>query len=141
MNNQGLTLIELLLVISIISIVAVSTTPFVSSTLLRFQGTSTQDRLLGAIRKAQTYSMDHRLGEQWGICITSGKLRLYANNCSGPTRFEDWTIPSNISITGFTDLTFSIYRGEPNSTPAISVTTGVTTHQVTLNSIGGLNVN
>lgn len=140
MRILGVTLLELLLVVAIIAILAASATPFVSGTLQRYQATTAQDRLLGALRKAQSFSMDHRLGEQWGVCLTAGKLRLFAGSCTSPVRNEDWTLPATVSITGFSEVVFGIYRGQPSSTPTITVATQVKTSTVTVNRIGGLDV-
>ena len=141
MTTRGFTLLELLLVIAIITLLAGGSAPFVSSALLRYQGLTAQDRVMGALHKAQVYSLDHRLGTHWGVCVTSGQLRLYAGSCATPTFQENWLIPSGVSITGFSDLTFSAYRGEPSSTPTITIATQITSSQIILNAIGGLNVN
>lgn len=140
-KTTGFTLIELLLVMAIVSIIFVATSPFVSSTLQRYQTISTEDRLLSALRQAQSFATHNRLNQTWGVCITSGILRLYASSCSSPVRNTDWTLPPTINISGFTDLSFSSYRGEPSSTPTIIISTGVKTSTITINQKGGVNVN
>jgi prepilin-type N-terminal cleavage/methylation domain-containing protein len=138
--SRGLTLIELLLVISIIAILAGASTPFLSSTLTRNQASNAQDRVLGSLRKAQTYSMTRRLGEDWGVCLTGGSVRLYAGSCSSPLQEENWTVPGVVSISGLDDISFSGGRGEPSDSAEIVIDSGVSGSTIVVNQAGGIYV-
>lgn len=138
---EGLTLIELLLMIALLAVIAGVTTPILGRTLLSFQVQSSEDRVLGALYKAQVYSMHHRLGAQWGVCVSGGNLRLFAGSCASPTYAENWPVPSGVTISGLSSVTYGIYRGEPSSTPTISIVSDLGTRQISINRIGGLDVN
>lgn len=140
-HEKGLSVVELMLVIAIVGILGGISTPILSNYYVRYQNISAEDRLVGALRKAQIFSMQHRLGVAWGVCVTGSTLRMFGGSCGAATVAEDWQIPAGVGITGLTSLSFGAYRGEPNSAATVTLTanTGVTT--VVVNSRGGIDVN
>lgn len=138
--KKGFTLIELLIVIAIISIVAVSTTPFLSRFVLQTNYDSTVNKLASSLRKAQTYAMEGKNNTTWGVCLTGNMIRLYGGTCASPTTSENFAVPSSITISNLTDVTFN-RRGEPNTTLAVDVTSSIESQTVTLNAVGNLAYN
>lgn len=146
-NTHGFTLIELLLVIGIIAVVAVATTPFLSQLVLRINTETTVDKVIGTIRKAQGYAMDGKAsGAVWGFCITtegsSQIIRLYSGSCATPSFSEDFDVASPVTITdgGVSDITFSNTRGEPSNTLTLTIASSLESKTVTVNSAGGMEV-
>lgn len=137
----GITAIEIILVISIVAIIAATSAPFLSNSILRSNLTNTTSQLIGAIRKAQEYAMNGRDGEVWGICQSGNSIRLFSGSCSSPTYFEDYTIPSNVTISGLSTSTFSSTRGVPDPGFSITVSTDIGSSTIDMNIGGGMDIN
>lgn len=139
--GKGVTVIELLLVISIVAIVAAAATPFLSSFVLRNNLEVTTARVIGTIRKAQNYSQDGKNDEVWGVCLTGGNLRLFSASCTSPSFSEDFSVPKTVKISGLSETFFSKLRGEPSNSLNITITTDIGTSTVQLNEAGGMGIN
>lgn len=134
--SGGFTLIELILVIALISIIGATASPFLSNFILRNNYETTTDKLVSTLRKAQQYSIQGKQNVTWGACLISGVIRLYRGSCASPTFAEDFDVPSTITISGFTDTTFSRLRGEPNLALVISIISDIGTKTVRVNAAG-----
>jgi len=141
--RQGFTLIELLIIIAIVGVLGTMAAPFASSFLIRTYDVTTTNNVVSVIRKAQGYAMDGKNNTTWGVCIYSSSIRLFSGSCASPTVFEDFTIPSTVTVTGLTTTTFSL-RGEPtpsNGLASVQVTTTYKTKTITVNAGGGISQN
>lgn len=138
---KGFSLIELLLVVALVSILAGSASPFLSNFLLRNQVEVTYNQVLGTIKKAQSNAMDNKNGATWGACLTENKIRFFQGNCTTPSIAEDFSVPSSITITGFSSVTFSPHRGEPSTPLTININSQLKNKIINLNAAGGINVN
>lgn len=139
--NAGITYIEVLVLVALISIVSFISTPFFSHSLLRNNTTTATELIENVIRKAQLYSVNGKNNAVWGVCITSGKIRLFTGTCAAPVIREDTTLPKNITITGLSETTFSKFRGEPSSSRTITIQSGIKTQTIVLNPVGGMDIN
>lgn len=139
-NQAGITLLEVLLVVALIAILAAAVSPLMSSFLLQRNLELTMDKIVGTIRKAQSYSMDGRNGVLWGACLNGQNVRLYTGTCAAPTFSEDFVIPTTVTIAGFTDSLFSA-RGELATPLNITLTTSVESESMTVNEVGGITFN
>lgn len=141
---KGVTIIELLLVIGIFGILAASTTPFLSSFLVRNNWHVTVDRVTSEIYKAQSYAMSGKVisgNKVWGVCITGSVFRMFNGSCEVPNYREDFTIPNQITVSGITAIVFGNLRGEPNSVSTITVNAGLGSNTITINGAGMVDVN
>ncbi len=136
-KNKGFTLIELLLVIAIIAILGSMTTPFLSRFVLKTHFDSTRQKISSALHKAQGYAMNSKNGQTWGVCYVSNSIRLYSGTCNSPTTTETYIVPTSITISNFTDVLFD-KRGQPSSTPTISVVSRIDTASITITESGGI---
>lgn len=141
--NKGFSLIELLLVIAIISIIAVSSAPFISRFLTQNNLEVATDKVVSTIRKAQLYSVSSKDNTVWGFCKSGTNIRLYQGNCTSPTYKEDFDL-TKVTISGLTDVSFSGAsgkRGEPSSTVTVTISNDAGTNSVSINYAGGLTFN
>ena len=141
MKKSGYTLIELLIVVSLIITIGTMTAPFASGFLIRIYQESTVNSIISALHRAQSLSLDGKGSTAWGICQTGNNIRVYQGSCASPTIKEDTSIPATVTVTGLSDVTFSRITGEPSSTLTIVITSGAGTKNITLNELGVVDVN
>jgi prepilin-type N-terminal cleavage/methylation domain-containing protein len=141
MKKLGFTLIELLIVISLIITIGTMTAPFASGFLIRVYQESTVNSLVSGLHRAQSLSLDGRGSSAWGICHTGSIIRVYQGSCMSPTIKEDSSIPSTVTVSGLSDVTFSRINGEPSSALSITIASGAGTKNITLNELGVVDVN
>ena len=139
-QERGVTLIEFLLVIAIITVIAGAAAPFLSRFVLITNFDSARQKVISTIRKAQSYAMDGRNNQTWGVCISGGAIRLYSGTCATPTISENFTVPSSVSVSGLSDTTFNS-RGEPSLSLSITVSSSIDSSSIQLNNAGGMSIN
>jgi prepilin-type N-terminal cleavage/methylation domain-containing protein len=139
-NQAGITLIEILLVVAIVAILGASATPFLSNFLTRNNHDVAVSRVLGSLRKAQSYSMVQKDGGVWGVCVTGSSLILYRGSCGSPDYQERYSLPPVVSLTGITDISFSSDRGEPSTTGNFTVASSLDSNTITINQGGGISL-
>lgn len=139
-NQQaGITIIELLLVIVIVSIIGLMSVSFYSRFLTQNAVDNTVNQLVASFRKAQTYSMMGKQNGTWGVRYTTSpkKITLYL---VGNSAFdENYDLNSNITVSGFTDITFAKITGLPSggSFPlTITITGGNNSKIISVNNQG-----
>jgi type II secretory pathway pseudopilin PulG len=138
---EGATLIEIIIVISIISILGLLSRPLVTNMILRNNFDTSVDQVVGSIRKAQAYAMDGKATGDWGVCLVSGNVRLFNGSCSSPNFSEEFDIPNNVIISGLDETTFTQLRGEPSNILTINISTSIENQTITLNQAGGMEIN
>ena len=139
-SSSGVTIIELLLVVFIISTITLLSAPFYSRFLTQNAVGNTADQLVGSLRKAQIYSMMGKQNNSWGVkyvTTPSKKITLYL---TGNGAFdENYTVNDNITVSGFTDTSFAKVTGIPSPGPfplTITISGGNNTKTITINSQG-----
>jgi len=142
-NKKGFSFVELLLVIAIISIIAVSSAPFMSRFLAQNQLEVSTDKVVSTIRKAQSYAMANKENAVWGFCMSGSGIRLYKDSCSSSSYNEDFDL-TKVTISGPVDVYFAGAagkRGEPSESATITISNSTGVNTVSINSAGGLSVN
>lgn len=134
-SQQGLSLIELLLVISLVMILGTASAPLLSQFLLYNNFDLTAQKVVGSLRKAQNYSITHRLGQNWGVCVYGNAVRIYAGSCGSPSFHQDTPLEPNITVSGVSNIVFN-RRGEPSAPVTVTVTSSIESVSYTLNSAG-----
>ncbi|PIR58886.1 MAG: hypothetical protein COU69_03105 [Candidatus Pacebacteria bacterium CG10_big_fil_rev_8_21_14_0_10_56_10] len=137
-GRSGLTLLELMLVVGLLLLLTLATLPFGSRFFQTNQHDAALGRIRGKLRKAQAYSMDRRLNSGWGICLQGRVVRLYADSCAAPTQQEDYDLPDSVEVTGLGDIWFTPLRGEPSSAVTVTITSPLSSQQITVNAAGGI---
>lgn len=144
--SKGVTLIELLLVVAIISTLGILSTTVFSRFLTQNAVSNTTDQFVNTLRKAQIYSMSGKRNSNWGVNYSNNTITLFKGDAYGQdTSFnETFTVNSVVAISGISgDIVFSRVTGLPNSTPTITVssTTSNSSKTFTINSQGVVNRN
>jgi prepilin-type N-terminal cleavage/methylation domain-containing protein len=137
--ESGFTLIELLLVISIIIIIGTFSVVFFSRFLTQNAVANTQDQIIGELRKAQLYAIEGKQNGSWGVSFGSNKITLFQGNsyATRNTAFDEtFSVNSNISIAGFTEVDFAKATGLPSTTGTYTITGNDTSKQFSINSQG-----
>ena len=141
---KAFTVIELILVISIIGVLMAATTPFMSSFMLRNSWHVATDRVVSEVYKAQNYAMSGKTisgSNVWGVCVNGDTFRMFNGSCSTPNFFEDYSFPRGITITGITSVTFDSLRGLPSVVSTISIVSELGSSNVNLGESGMVDVN
>jgi len=117
---KGFTLIELLVVIGIMGALAWVSAPFLSTFLGGKQLTTTTDKVVRTLRKAQNYALSGKEDDVWGVHYESGLLVLFKGDDYGDreTGFDEkFNLPRTVNIvnddTEWTDVYFQKLRGKP----------------------------
>ena len=138
---KAFTLIEIIMVIALVSILASATTPFLSSFILRNNWQTSGDRVMSELRKAQNYATGGKLisgSSVWGVCLTGNVFRMFNGSCVSPNFYEDYQVPSGVSITGISTVTFGNLRGEPTGPTSIDISSSLGSRTITINSAGSI---
>jgi len=136
-NISGFTLLELLVVVSIMSILGASAGIFYARFLTQSNVNLATDQLAGQLRKAQIYAIEDKENTSWGVRYSANKITLFA---TGTAAFdESFDVSSALSISGFTTLTYAKRTGIPDVTPTITVSGNGQSKTVGVNGVGVVN--
>ena len=134
-NSKGITVIELLLVVSILMIIGTLSTAFYSRFLTQNSVDDTVNRLVGSFRKAQIYSMMGKQNNTWGVRYTAATKTITLYLTSNSAFDENFTHNNNITVNGFTDILFARITGTTTAS-SITVNGGNNSKTITINSAG-----
>lgn len=140
--KKGFTLIELIIVIALISILGFLSTGFYSRFYNQNAVSTVTDELTQEFRKAQIYAMTGKQNGNWGVHNNITSIILFQGSAFAGrnTAFDEtFSVNSNISISGLTDLIFSRMTGTPSATPTIIISSANNTRTITVNSQGVVN--
>ena len=140
MVSRGFTVIELLLVMAIFFIIAGFAPTFYGRFLSQDAVSETADRVAGALRNAQGYSLAGKGSLPWGVAVNSGTLVLFQGN-SFATRNAALdrrvAVPSSVLVSGLNETIFARVSGVPTAPLTISLTaSGGASRTVTMNVLG-----
>lgn len=135
-TKSAFSLIELILVVTIVLTLGVLSTVFYSRFLNQNSVANVSDQLASQLRKAQTYAMAGKQNTSWGVKYTAGTITLFATSSSAFD--ETFSVNNNISVTGFSQVIFSKATGMPDTTPTITISGGGNTKTVSVNIQGAV---
>lgn len=138
---RGFTFVELLIIVAIVMIIAAGASPFYINLISRNNLNSTRDGFRSTLRKAQTYATSSKDNTTWGVCVTGGNIRLFGGTCGAPSRKEEIGIPANVTVSGFSTVTFNNLRGEPSSAFTFTLSNQAGTRTIIINSAGNVSTN
>lgn len=137
MKKGGYSFIEIIIVITLLAIVITFSSLFYRRYLLQNSVQHTADQLVGAMRKAQTYSMTGKKNGTWGVRYAANTITLFL---VGNGSFdENYGVNPNISISGLAQVTFAKATGIPSSAATITISSNTISKTLILNSQGVIN--
>ena len=140
MVSRGFTVIELLLVMAIFFIIAGFAPAFYTRFLSQDAVSETADRVAGALRNAQGYSLAGKGNFPWGVALSGNAIVLFQGN-SFATRNAALdrrvAVPSSVSVSGLNETVFARVSGIPTAPLTISLTaSGGALRTVSMNALG-----
>lgn len=144
MKNKGVTLVELLLVIVIISLITVPAASLGSNLFIKNDLRSKTKEVVSSLRTAQINAMVSKGDSPWGVTAQNNQIVLFmgADYASRDQR-QDLTfdIPGSVSITPF-EVVYAKVTGSPAEAANIIITSsqGVS-NTVSVNAVGTVDVN
>ena len=139
--KKGFTLIEILLSLSIVTILATIGIPV----FLSLQNTTDLDlaenAVVQSLRRAQTLSRAVDGDTSWGVKIQNNAITLFKGAsylARDPNQDEIFDIPSSITSTNVSEIVYSKFDGLPNTTGTMTLTSNNDIRNITISSNGML---
>lgn len=138
-NQNGFTLIEILLVVSLTAILAVGGAIF-ASRVISFREF---DRTVGLIRTqlvtAENYAKGGTNDSAWGVSFLSHGMTSFAGSsfATRNTAYDQVTLFSNgVTLSGISSIVFTQPFGLPTLPGVVTVSDGILTDTISVNSQG-----
>jgi prepilin-type N-terminal cleavage/methylation domain-containing protein len=142
-QQAGFTLVEVLLSMTILSMLAGMSLPVYISFQQRTDMDVAVQQIVGALRRAQTYARGSNGDNGWGVEIQSSTLTLFRGTvfASRNAAYDEVvSIPTAITTGGLTDITFAKFVATPSTTGSITLSTdSINSRTVTINAEGMVN--
>lgn len=141
-QSQGFSLIELLLVITIIALLGTAILPVGSSFLIRNHLKNKTNEVVSSLRLAQINTLAGKENSQWGLYISANKIIMFKGSSyavPGTSFDQSYDIPASITITQ-TEIVFDKLTGNPNTTANIAISSNLDSHTVSVNEVGVVDV-
>lgn len=143
MNQHGFTLIEVLLSVTIITMLVGLSLPVYETFVRRNDLDLTAQTLSSSIRRAATYARAVNGDSTWGIRFMSSSVTLFkgAAYATRDTAFDETIpIPASMSLTGTSEVLFAKLTGTPSVAASVTLTSSTNdTRTIALNAKGMVN--
>jgi type II secretory pathway pseudopilin PulG len=137
---KGITLIEIVLTMAIITILAGLATPFYMTVQTKNDFEITVSTTAHKIRRAQFLAQSGDKDSDWGISIANEEITLFVgeNYTSRNSNYDEiYLLPPTIEVSGLTELIFNKTTGIPKDTGTITFTSNLNeTRNITINTKG-----
>lgn len=141
---KGFTLLEILLVISIIVVLAVLIFPLSLNFYKNQQLESHSQQILQVLRRAQLKAMAIEEDSSFGVHFDNDekKYTLFKGNSYSPADLnnEEFDFPGIITISGPSEVVFSKLEGMPSFIGDIILSSNGLTRTININPIGRINL-
>ena len=141
-NENGFTLLELLLSVAIISLLAGLSLPVYRTLLSKNDLDISATVTASSLRRAQTLSQAVDGDTTWGIKVQSGNIVIFkgASFATRDTTFDEtFDVPTTIGVSGSTEIVFAKFTGLPQTTGTINLSSETDSKTVTINEKGMVN--
>lgn len=139
-NEHGFSLIELLVVMSIIGVIASLGFGAYKVAQVKNQSATVVNAVVSGLRRAQIQSQANDGDLQWGVRIQNNNVIVFkgATYASRVTSFdESYSLPSGFIYTGLSEIVFSKLYGYPVTAGTISIAgRDGTVQPITINAKG-----
>ena len=143
-QRQGVTIIELLLVISLIAIIGATMVPVGSSFLIRNHLKNKLIETVSVLQTARTNAMVGKEHSDWGVLLTNSQIILFKGSSyvSRDSEFDQiFNIPQSITASQ-QEVVFRRVSGQPDTEAVIVLTAGgERSRQINITPLGVLEVN
>ena len=122
--QTGFTLLEVMLTMALLSLIALSASPFYGNFIFSQEVSVISDELRGSLAKAQFSSMTGKNGSSFGVVIHEGRIILFQGGSfsSREQSFDEaFAIHPRVSISGMSEVVFEPVTGRPDHQPTITV--------------------
>lgn len=138
--RSGFTLIEMMLSVSLLSIIFGMTMPMYNTFAIRNDLDIAIFSIVQDLRRAQVLSQVADGDSSWGVHVSSGSILIYKGS-SFITRDQQYdevtNIPTTILVSGLNDVVFSKHTGFPQNTGTFTLTSSSNEiRNVTINQKG-----
>jgi prepilin-type N-terminal cleavage/methylation domain-containing protein len=140
-KQRGFTLVEMLLSVSIITLLVGMSVPIYATFVGRNDLEVTRQGIVESLRRAQTYARAVEGDSAWGVAVVSGKAVVFKGT-SYATRdaaFDENIIINNtITTSGLSEVVFTKLSGTPGTTGTTTLTQATTndSRTVSINAKG-----
>ena len=124
-KSRGFTLVEVLLSVTIISMLVGLSLPVYKSFQDRNDLDLTTESIANSFRRAQVYAGAVNGDSQWGVEVQGSTVTLFkgATFASRDTSYDEvTTIPGNMAVSGLSEVLFSKLSATPNTTGSVTLT-------------------
>lgn len=136
---KGFTLFETIISLTIIGVVLSLSFPVYKNFQEENNLLVGRNTLVHALRRAQILARASKGDSSWGTYINSGKVIVFqgSNYLNRDVSFDEvFSIPSNITTSGLSEIIFSNFSGFPDITGVITLFVGEKKQEITINEKG-----
>lgn len=137
LRTQGFTLIEILIVISMILFLFGLSLPVYQSMMFGSEVENANKILVSTLRRAQTQSTAGLDDSKWGVYVTSTHVILFKGDTYATrdtTADTSYTFPAALAVSGPTEIVFTKRYGTPSTTGTIILSLNDKIAQIVINS-------
>ncbi|MEE8131823.1 MAG: prepilin-type N-terminal cleavage/methylation domain-containing protein, partial [Candidatus Paceibacterota bacterium] len=141
-NMKAFTLLELLITLGISAMVLAVSWPLMTNIYLSFQITSEVDNLIAVLRKAQSLAFTNQDQSPYGVYILESQYLVFKGSSYAgrdPTFDEKFAKPSDIIISGLSEVVFTPLSGVSNATGTFDLSNGRQNLSIQINDEGTIN--
>lgn len=141
-NEQGFTLLELLLSVAIISLLAGLSLPVYRTLLSKNDLDIAAQVSANSLRRAEILSQATDGDNTWGVKAQNGSIVIFkgASYATRDTTFDEtFNVPASITVGGTTEILFAKFTGLPQTTGTLNLSSESDSRAVTINSKGMVN--
>jgi len=138
-NNNGFTLLEVLLSVSIIGMVVAVSMPVYVGMLTKNDLDVAAATVAQSIRRAAIRSQGVDGDTGWGVKVQNGASTIFKGNtfASRDTAFDETTsVSPNITVSGLSEIILTKFTGVPVATGTLTLATGHDTATISVNAQG-----
>ena len=135
-TSKAFTLIELLLSVSLVSMLMVISVPFYQSFQQSNELSAAQDISERVLRTAKTYARESNNESDWGVYFINGEAILFKGTtyATRDTSFDiSYGISSRVVYSSITEVSFTYPDGAPSSTGILTLSVSGKSESITIN--------
>lgn len=144
MTKKGLTLIELLLAISAITLLGMLSIPYFMTFQVSSQSKTASEEIAQSLRRARIKAITAEQDDDWGLSTKDGNITLFkgSNYANRDQNFDEvFLLPPTIAASGLNEIYFQKTTGLPPIAGTITITnTNSLQKNIIINANGTTNI-